>query len=452
MSDHPQSRPAWRGVALRHDDVVDPGDLGHRRDDPVGTRVAFLTQCFHPEPAAIPLGITRSLRAHGMRVQVLTGIPNYPTGKIRQGYSAWRRTSERHDDLHVLRTPLYPSHDRSAAGRAINYVSWAASSTFLGRSVRRHADVALVYGSPITAATSAIAARLRRRMPYVLMVMDLWPDSVFATGFLTGGVKRRIAESALTRLTNLAYRFADHVTVPAPGIRDAIVARGVRPDKVTVVYNWTDEKVMQPTAPDPLFRTRLGLAPDDFVLMYAGNLGSAQRLDVVVEAMARLSDVPHVHLVLIGDGVERQNLRDQAERLGLARVHLVDPVVPQVLPAILAAADLHLVSLADDPLFRITLPSKLQALLACGQPILVCAPGDAARIVTEAGAGFTAPPEDPVRLAEVLRQGLQTPRPQLRAMGRAGHDYYHLHMSEAANTRLLADVITTAANRVRRTR
>ncbi|MGK5739559.1 glycosyltransferase family 4 protein [Micromonospora sp. URMC 103] len=417
---------------------------------PVGDRperVALVSQWFPPEPAGIALGITRSLRAQHFDVDVLTGVPNYPTGRVHDGYSARRRRVEHRDGLRVLRTPLYPSHDHSTLGRAANYLSWAASSSLLGQSALRDADVALVYASPATAAAAAMTARLRRRIPYVLMVMDLWPDSVFATGFLTGGLTRRLAEAALGRFTDQTYRWADHVTVPSPGLREAVVARGVPAEKVSVVYNWTDEKVMQPTEPDPDFRRRLGLDAGDFVLMYGGNHGAAQRLDVAVDAMDRLRDLPDVHLVLVGDGVDKRALRTRAAELRLRSVHFLDPIEQQRMAAAMAAADLHLISLADEPLFRVTLPGKVQAILACGQPVLTCAPGDAARIVLEAGAGFAAPPENPAALADTVRAAYGTPRSRLRAMGQAGREHYLTHMSEAINAQLLADLLSRAARR-----
>ncbi|GIJ33484.1 glycosyltransferase family 4 protein [Micromonospora sediminimaris] len=413
--------------------------------DPTVTRVALISQFFPPEPVPIPLGLTRCLRRQGFEVDVLTGVPNYPTGIVHPGYSHRRPVVDHVDGLRVLRTPLHPSHDRSAAGRATNYLSWATSSTLLGASLLRTADVALVYSSPATAATAALAARLRWGIPYVLMVMDLWPDSVFATGFLTRGLARRVAETTLSRFTDVAYRQAEHVTVPSPGLRETLVARGVPTEKVSVVYNWADEKLMQPTEPDPHLRNSLGLSPDDFVVLYGGNHGPAQDLGVAVAAMGRLRDLTDVHLVLVGDGVSKSALRTTTAQLGLRTVHFVDPVPPERMAAVMAAADIQLVCLADEPLFRITMPSKVQTILACGQPILSCAPGEAARAVADAGAGFTTAPGDPQRLAQTIRLAHATPRAQLRAMGQAGLDHYRLLMSEAANAQLLAELLAAAA-------
>ncbi|MEU2611993.1 glycosyltransferase family 4 protein [Micromonospora sp. NPDC007271] len=408
------------------------------------TRVAFVTQWFPPEPATIPLGLARALRSQGLNVDVLTGVPNYPTGRVSQGYSAWRRSTETREGFRIRRTPLYPSHDHSTLRRTANYLSYAASSSLFGGAVLRAADVALVYSSPATAATAAMAARRRWGLPYVLMVMDLWPDSVFATGFLDRGPARRVAERGLHWFTDRTYRLAAHVTVTCPGMLEALVARGVPRQKVSVVYNWADEKLMQPTEPDPRLRAELGLT-DGFVIMYGGNLGVAQRLDVAVRAMAELRDLPDVHLVLVGDGIERPVLRALVDELKLRTVHFVDRVAPERMAALAAAADLQLVSLADEPLFRITMPSKVQSIMACGQALLVCAPGDAARAVENAGAGFTAPPGDSVGLAGIIRHARRVPRRDLQAMGRNGRHHYLRVMSEEINSRHLADLLTSAA-------
>ncbi|MEV0155916.1 glycosyltransferase family 4 protein [Micromonospora sp. NPDC050686] len=408
------------------------------------TRVAFVTQWFPPEPAAIPLGLARALRNQGLDVGVLTGVPNYPTGRVTPGYSAWRRSSETRDGFPIRRTPLYPSHDQSALRRATNYLSYAASSTLLGGPMLRSADVALVYSSPATAATAAIAARRRWGLPYVLMVMDLWPDSIFSTGFFDPGRGRRIAEGTLHWFTDRTYRLAAHVTVTCPGMREVLIARGVPPEKVSVIYNWADEKLMQPTEPDPRLRAELGLT-DGFVVMYGGNVGAAQGLDVAVRAMAKLRDLPDVHLVLVGEGIERPVLRSLVDKLELRTVHFVDRVAPDRMAAFMAAADLQLVSLADEPLFQITMPSKVQSIMACGQPLLVCAPGDAARVVEDASAGFTTPPGDPAALARVIRHARGVPRPDLIAMGRNGRNHYLRVMSEEINSLRLAGLLAAAA-------
>jgi glycosyltransferase involved in cell wall biosynthesis len=289
-----------------------------------------------------------------------------------------------------------------------------------------------------------MVARRLSHTPYVLLIEDLWPDSVFATGFLTDGMRHRLAATCLNWFAGKAYNGASRIAVTSPGMRAALVDRGVAAEKISIVYNWVDEKVMHPAEPDPAWRTQLGLR-DEFVLMYAGNHGPAQALDVAVRAMTELLDLPDVHLVLVGSGIDKPALKSVAEQLRLRSVHFLDPVDEEVMPAMMASADLMLVSLADEGLFRITVPSKVQSILACGCPVLSCAPGDAARMVDEAGAGLTCPPGDPVALARAVRRAHDMPRERLRAMGRAARAYYESTLSEAINARTLANLLRAAA-------
>ncbi|HKT02261.1 MAG TPA: glycosyltransferase family 4 protein [Rugosimonospora sp.] len=413
-------------------------------------RIAFVTQWFPPEPAGVPLGIVQSLRRRGVPATVVTGVPNYPDGTVHAGYSAWRGGRERVDGFDVVRAPLYPSHGRSARGRIANLASYAATSTVAGSRALRSADAALVYSSPATAATAAIVAKLISGTPYLLLILDLWPDSVFATGFLARGLRRRLAMAVLGRFTRLAYRHASHIAVTSPGMRSTLLARGVPADKVSIVYNWADEKAMRPTEPDPRLRAQLGLT-DEFVLMYAGNHGAAQSLDTAIEAMARLRDLPNVRLVLVGDGIDKPALQRLAADLGLdSAVHFLDRVDTEHLPGMMAAADMQLVSLADQELFRITVPGKVQCILACGQPVLLAAAGDAAQIVEESGAGLVCPPGDPNLLASAIRRASAIPRADLRQMGHAGYGYYHAVLSEDVNAGRLAELLR-AAVQARRT-
>lgn len=410
-----------------------------------GLRVAYLTQWFPPEPVQSPIWIAQALIRQGIHVRVVTGIPNYPSGQVHDGYSARRGVHESYAGIGVTRLPLFPSHSRSSLGRITNYLTFAISSASTWRRWSRSADVCLVYSSPATTATGAIVARILAKTPYVLLVMDVWPDSVFATGFLRNRVLARLAQSVMTRYCNFAYRLAHHVAVTSPGMLDLLISRGVQPGKVSVVYNWADEEVMKPADPNSRLRATLGI-PQGFAMMYAGNHGPAQALHVLIEAMAEVRDLPDVHLILVGDGIEKPRLKQQVRDLALGSVHFVDAVKPHELPGLMAAANMQVVSLADTELFRITLPSKVQAILACGEPILACAPGDVAALVDAAGAGLVSPPGDPVALAGAIRRARATPSEQLARMGASGRDFYTQFLSERANATVLGDLLRSAAD------
>lgn len=412
-----------------------------RASSRTSTRVAFLTQWYAPEPVSLPGWIASGLRRRGLSVHVVTGIPNYPTGTVQPGWSAWRRSTEVRDGVPVTRSPLVPSHNASAAGRATNYASFALTSSMVGRRVLRSCDVALVYGSPVTAVTAAWATGT----PYVVLVQDLWPDSVFATGFLTDGRARKLAENVLGKFSLEAYARAAHVCVITPGMRDLLISRGIPAERISVVYNWVDEAVMRPVPRDAAIRRTLGIDERAFLITYAGTLGPAQDLDNALEAMARLSGTD-VHLLLLGAGISTPSLQRRIQEMRLEdRVHLRPPVDAAGIPAIVAASDLNLVSLADDPLFHITLPSKVQTTLACGGPVLVCAPGDAGRLVTEAEAGIAVRPGDPGALADAMLAASKLPRDTLVEMGRSACAYYEAHLSETINATALATLLAAAA-------
>jgi glycosyltransferase involved in cell wall biosynthesis len=227
-------------------------------------------------------------------------------------------------------------------------------------------------------------------------------------------------------------------------MHDLLLERGVPADKLSVIYNWTDEQLMRPAAADHSLRNQLGLS-DCFMLMYAGNHGAAQRLDNAIDAMTHLSTFPDVHLVMVGDGSSKALLQERVAKLGLSTVHFEDRVDVQRVPGLMASADLQLVSLANQDLFQITMPSKVQSIMACAQPVLLSGAGDAARAVEDAGAGFTCPPDNPQQLAAAIAKARATPKADLEAMGRAGQAYYQARMSEAVNSRALAGKLRLAA-------
>lgn len=406
-------------------------------------RVAFVCQWYQPEPVTQPGWIVDGLRDRGVRVEVLTGVPNYPDGRAAFGYRAWQTRTERVDGVTVHRTPLYPSHDRRTLGRMANYVSWAVSSALLGQRHLRSADVALVYSSPATAAGAAWLARKRAGVPYVLLIQDLWPDSVFASGFLTGW-PRRLVEGLLDRMVRGFYASASRVLVISPGMVDVLAGRGVPRDKIGLVYNWIPTE--PPVAAASSLREELGIPQNDFVIMYAGNHGAAQSLDSVIRGVALLPEDLGVHLVLVGDGVEKARLVDLATAEAPSRVHFVAPVARELIGSMMAAAQAHLVSLSPDPLFKVTMPSKLQSILAAGLPVIACGEGDVTAVVAEAGAGVTCAPGDPTDFARAALALRDRPATELEEMGDKGLRYYEQHMSAAVGSaRLLHELETAVA-------
>lgn len=410
------------------------------------TRFAFVCQWYPPEPVEIPRNIARSLAANDHEVSVLTGVPNYPTGKVVAGHRASEVVTEQMDGVTVRRTPLYPSHDSSAVKRIANYASWAISATVFGQRLLRRADATLVYSSPATAALPAMAARGLWGTPYVLLIQDVWPDSVFASGFLPGAAGK-VIHGLVDWFVRRTYAMADHVAVISPGMADLLAQRGVPRDKLSVVYNWVPEEdsPVQPVGDDGVTLASLAGVPGDARLfLYAGNHGHAQGLDSLVRAFLDDRTAP-AHLVLLGDGVVKQDL--VALAAGHPRVHFLDPVERGFAGRLLAEADVSVVSLASDPIFAVTLPSKVQSGLAMAKPMLVVADGDAAAVVTHAGAGAAAEPGVVADIVDAICRLTVASPSDLADMGARGLEVYRSQMARSVGAARLSDLLVRAATR-----
>ncbi len=405
-------------------------------------RIGYVTQWFPPEPGTVVASaIATGLVNLGHEVDVLTGFPNYPTGRLMPGYPLrpYRRDTGP-GGVAVHRAPLYPSHSTSAVGRAANYLSFAAGAALVGRSARVRPDAWLVYSSPATTLIPAIRLMRRHRAPIFMVIMDLWPDSVTGSGFV-GGRAGASVERGLTSFCDWSYRAAAGIGVTSPGMRNLLVERGVPDEKIFDTPNWVDDDYLSPDAVvSPEERCRLGL-PAGRLFMYAGNLGELQGLDPLVRAFAKR---PEAQLVLVGDGVARERLVSIAQDIGAPNIRFLPQVPVDEVGRLIAASDVQLVSLQNTPLLQVTTPSKLQTTLAAARPALVHAAGDAARIVTEAGAGWAAAPGDEEGLLRAIDLAVAASHEELTTLGRNSRATYLKHYSAVVGPRRLAGAMTVS--------
>jgi colanic acid biosynthesis glycosyl transferase WcaI len=381
-------------------------------------RVLILTQWFDPEPTFKGLAFARELVRQGFDVSVLTGFPNYPGGKLYPGYRMRPLHRERIDGVRIYRTVLFPSHDKSAVTRALNYVSFALSSFLCGVVLARRVDVVYVYHPPLTVGLSGALIGLITRTPFVYDVQDMWPDTLRATGM--AGNERFLA--AVATLCRWVYRRAARIAVLSPGFKRLLIERGVPESKIDVIYNWADKAALVSAAA----RAPAGFpSTGRFRVLFAGNMGNAQALDAVLDAAALLqARQSHVTFVFLGGGIDVARLRARAAELQLGNVVFLPGVPMSEVGAYLAAADALLVHLRNDPLFEITIPSKTQAYMAAGRPVLLAVRGDAAALVRESGGGVTAEPENPESLATAAATLANLPADRLAEMGRKALEFY----------------------------
>ncbi|MDP2997941.1 MAG: glycosyltransferase family 4 protein [Bryobacterales bacterium] len=361
-------------------------------------RILLLSQWYPPEPMKFLSEMTETLQALGHEVTVLTGFPNWPSGKLHPGYRLrlWQR--EEQNGIQIIRVPLFPDHSRSALKRALNFVSFAISATVLGLWLSPRPDVMHVIHPPITIGLPALVLSFLWRIPFTLEIQDMWPETLRATGM----IRREAALRAVGAFAKLVYRRACAIRVISPGFRRNLIEKGVPASKVRVISNWVDADFYRPSQPDRDLAQKLGLE-GCFTVMYAGTIGLAQGLDVVLDAAERLRDLPRMHFVLAGDGVEYERIRAEAESRNLANVRFLGRVPNESTPALYALADVLFLHLRNDPLFHITIPHKVFTYMASGKMVLAAMKGDVEELVRSSGCGVVCPPDDAEALASAIR-------------------------------------------------
>lgn len=395
-------------------------------------RIGLVSQWYEPEPgpARLPGVLARALAARSHRVRVLTGFPNYPTGSLYPGYRVTLRAQTTDAGVTVRRVPLYPSHDASPGRRALNYGTFAFSATVLGRDFLRDAEALWFYNSPPTVTLPVLAAKRRSGARTMMHIMDLWPDSLYASGFASAKTRKGRIATALDRAISMSYEHADVVAYISPGVRDVLLERNVAESKLVYVPLWANEDIFSPTPRDEALARDLGVQ-DRVVLMYAGALGDVQGLDELVSACARLVDLPDFACVVAGTGIAEGRLRRRATELGLSNMIFLGPRPQSEMPSLMSVGDVHLVSLRSDPMTNVTMPSKLQATLASGRAVIGAVAGDAASVIEASGAGWVSSPGDDEALESAVRAAVRLGPVGLARLGARGRDYYEREFSVA---------------------
>lgn len=384
-------------------------------------KILLLTQWFDPEPTFKGLLFAKTLQEKGHEVEVITGFPNYPGGKIYDGYRMRWFQREDLDGVRVNRVPLYPSHDGSALKRIFNYISFFFSATLFGIFFAKKTDIIYVYHPPLTVGLAGALIGLFRKTPFVCDIQDLWPDTLRATGMISNPSALKL----VGRVCNWVYGRAAHIVVLSPGFKDILIRRGIPQDKLTVIYNWCDEPAL-----GTFLEPGVDLLPKGFNVVFAGNMGHAQALSTVLDAAEIVGKIePKLNFVLVGSGIQCGALKQEAEGRNLQNVYFVPHMPMSEVGVILNAADALLVHLRKDQLFEITIPSKTQAYMAIGKPIIMAVGGDAAKLVTAADCGLCCESQNEIALAEeVLKLKRLSPN-ELKGLGTNARTYYRSKLS-----------------------
>jgi glycosyltransferase involved in cell wall biosynthesis len=349
------------------------------------------------------------------------------------------RSDEARDGVRVRRVPDAPSHDENAIRRVLSLSSFAVSASSQVGWLR-DCDVVLTYLSPATVGLAPWLLERLARVPYVLYVQDLWPETITASGFIGNQRVNHRVETVLHALLRRLYRRAAGVVAISPSMAATLATRGPRVLPVSIP-NWVDD-LFVPPAPGASSGEDWG---DRIWIMYAGGIGELQALEHAVRAISMLDDRPDIGLAFVGEGVARAGLESLTEELGVQeRVRFLGPRPMADMPVLIGESAAQLVSLKDLPVFRGTIPSKVQVSMACSTPVLCAVAGDAADLVREAQAGLVVEPENPQALAAAFRAVADMSPDERHEMGGRGAAHYASELSAEAGARRLERVLIEA--------
>lgn len=389
--------------------------------------VWLLTHNFPPEVNA---GANRSHEharewvAAGVNVDVITDVPHFPEGRVYSGYRN-RVSQEQMDGIRVTRVPSYIAENKGRIRRILSYVSFMVSAVLFSYKVPHKPDVVLATSPQIFTAVAGYILSLRHRVPFVLEIRDLWPQSIRAVG----AFKSSFILSAVQYMVDTLYRGAAQIIIVSEAFREEIQQSGIPTEKIHYVPNGfaldhfdteiSDEEVRET-------RKRYDLA-DKFVVSYIGTLGMAHALETVVDA-ARACEDPDVLYVIAGTGAGEEGLRTYSE--GVENLRLIPKLPRAEALGLLKASDVSLIHLKDNPVFRTVLPSKMFEAMAFGKPIILGVCGEAKRLLELAEAGVAVEPENPEAINEVV-QRLRAQPQKASQMGATGLAFLKDHHDRA---------------------
>ena len=394
-------------------------------------RILFLSHYFFPEgnaPATRVHELGRRWARMGHEVTVVTCAPNVPSGVVYPGYANRPYRRESVDGIDVRRVWTWLAANAGSVRRIANYVSFLLTGGLAGLCARRP-DVVIATSPQFFCGVAGMLVTRLRRIPFVLEIRDLWPESIVAVGAMRPS---RVVR-ALEWLERRMYAAATRIVTVGEGYRRKLAERGVAPGRVEIVPNGVDLAMFRAGADGDAVRREFGLG-DAFVCAYVGTIGMGCGLDVALRAgrLLRERGRDDVRLLLVGDGAVRERLEREARAAGLANVIFTGRLDKARMPEVLAAADACLVHLTRTELFRSVLPSKIFEAAAMARPIVLGVEGFAAELVAGAGAGLCIEPENERELVDAVLRLADDPAlaKRLGEAGRAGiaaeYDYDRL--------------------------
>lgn len=370
----------------------------------------------------------------GHNVIVITCAPNHPQGRVYEGYRNRFYQRETKDGITVIRVWTFVTANEGFFKRTLNYISYMCSAVVVSLFLPK-ADVVLSTSPQFFNGLAGYFVSEMRRIPWVLEIRDLWPESIVTVG----AIKSQAVIKMLEWIERFAYRNADHIVPVTDSFKAYMLGKGIEAGKITVVKNGVDLAQYRPVDGASELAEELRLT-GKFIVSYFGTHGMAHHLETILDAARRLNNSPNIVFLMVGDGAERQTLVRMRDTMGLKNVMMLDQQPKSRMPELWALSDVSLVLLKKSDLFKTVIPSKIFESLAMAKPIVLGVEGESADLLRAAQAGLCIEPEDADQLvARVLELSRDT---QLRQrLGRNGRRFVMEQFDRIILARKLASVI-----------
>ncbi len=397
-------------------------------------KIVVVSQYFYPEEFKIN-DLVEEWVKQGHHITVLTGKPNYPQGTFYSGYKFSGIQKEKYKGAKVIRVPVIRRGKGSSIRLILNYLSFVVFGCWYVLFHKLDADAIFCFGlSPIMQAYPALLLKKMNHSKASIWVQDLWPESVAAVG----AVKREgLIWKALSQMVISIYKRCDTIFVQSTAFKTSICKKGNFEQKIIYAPNWAEDLYVKNAREIEKFET---LIPSGFVVMFAGNVGAAQNFDSIIKAAELTKSISDIKWVIVGDGRMRKATEEEVQRRGLGTtIKFLGRFNSIEMPNFFVHADVMLVSLKQEDIFALTIPSKIQTYMASGKPIVSMLDGVGNDIIENANCGLTAAAGDYKTLADNVIRLYNTPKADLRSMGVNAKSYYHQHFEKSGVIKTIVD-------------
>lgn len=387
--------------------------------------ILVISQYFFPEQFRIN-DMCEEWISRGYKVTVVTGIPNYPAGKFFNGYGLFKKNRENYKGINIVRLPIIPRGNNPLM-LVLNYFSFVVSGFFWQLFTKIKADQVFIFEvSPMTQALPGVWYAKKYQLPCFLYVQDLWPENVE----IITGIKNQTIISFIGKMVDYIYKNCTKIFTTSMSFKKSINERQVPIEKIEYWPQYAEDFYQ----PLNLKETTKNSRREIFNIIFAGNIGNAQGLDILPKTAKILKQEGNdtkIHFNIIGSGRYKERLIKTVNNYNVRDMfNFIDKQPAEKIPEFVAVNDAAFICLTSSPLFKMTIPAKLQSYMACGVSIIASAGGETSKIIEEAEAGLTAPPGDEKKLAEAILNMAKKTENEILALGKNAKKYSDLHFNK----------------------